>query len=245
MDERVYCSSVRGHHIYKEIWSPVLGEILTCTQEQTNVHDIYAVAVKKGTDIVGHVPRSISCLYFFSFLERGGTLECEITGRRRDLPQGGLEVPCKLKYRGSPASIKKINMLLPDAPTPGTTASETSIPAKKFKLDSDVKLDLASGVWLSLNVLNEVISLSHSDRRDLCDSDKMLNDNHINFAQNLLRMQFPLLEGLQSVLLQEPSTRKKLAMEFKFILEATTGSQYLLLTPAMEKSMCTTRFMVQ
>ena len=98
----MYCSSVRGHHIYKDIWTPVLGEILVCTQEQTNVHDVYAVAVKKDTNIVGHVPRSISYLCYL-FLERGGALECEIIGRRRysaDLPQGGLEVPCKLKFRG-------------------------------------------------------------------------------------------------------------------------------------------------
>ena len=110
---------------------------MTCTQDQTNVHDIYAVAVKKGTDIVGYVPRSISYLCYL-FLERGGRLQCEITGRRRysvDLPQGGLEVPCKIKVRGSPANIKKINMLLPDAPTPGTTASETSIPAEKSDIN--------------------------------------------------------------------------------------------------------------
>ena len=38
--------------------------------------------------------------------------------------------------------IKKINILLPDAPTPDTTASDTSMQAKKLKLDPDVKSDL-------------------------------------------------------------------------------------------------------
>ena len=37
------------------------------------------------------------------FLRRGGTISCEITGRRKyshDLPQGGLEVPCVLTFKG-------------------------------------------------------------------------------------------------------------------------------------------------
>ena len=81
------------------IWAPVTEKHLTYTQERTNVHDIYAVAVKKGADVVGHVPRSISYLWCF-FLGRGITLECEITERRFsvDLLQQGLEVLCKLIF---------------------------------------------------------------------------------------------------------------------------------------------------
>ena len=127
-----------------------------------------------------------------------------------DLPQGGLEVPCKLKFQGSPLSINKVKKLLPDAPSPDTSANDSIIPAKKMKMDTDVQLDQPTGVWLSLVVLNEVISLSHSDRRDLCNSDKMLNDNCIKFAQNILRIEFPLIEGLESVLLQESSKLKKI-----------------------------------
>ena len=32
-------SVVRGHHIYKEVWSPVVGELLPVLQESINVHD--------------------------------------------------------------------------------------------------------------------------------------------------------------------------------------------------------------
>ena len=48
---------IRGHHVYKEIWIPVEGEILSCMREVGNLHDPMAVAVKKGTDVVGHVLR--------------------------------------------------------------------------------------------------------------------------------------------------------------------------------------------
>ena len=38
-------SVVCGHHIYKEVWSPVVGELLPVLQESINVHDRRAVAV--------------------------------------------------------------------------------------------------------------------------------------------------------------------------------------------------------
>lgn len=55
-----FSSCVRGHHIYKDIWSPVLGEELECTRESDNSSDPYAVAVKKASAIVGHIPKRIS-----------------------------------------------------------------------------------------------------------------------------------------------------------------------------------------
>ena len=36
---------VREHHIYKDIWTPVIGEELTCRKEFGNIHDLHAVAV--------------------------------------------------------------------------------------------------------------------------------------------------------------------------------------------------------
>ena len=49
-------SVVRGHHIYKEGWSPVVGELLPVLQESINVHDRRAVAVFRDGKIVVHVP---------------------------------------------------------------------------------------------------------------------------------------------------------------------------------------------
>ena len=59
--ERSDCinSVVHGHHIYKDIWTSVIGEELTCRKEFGNIHDLHAVAVIRGGSVVGHVPRTI------------------------------------------------------------------------------------------------------------------------------------------------------------------------------------------
>jgi hypothetical protein len=46
-DYEVYNSCVRGHHVYKDLWTPVVGEGLICRAEFGNVHDPYAIAVQK------------------------------------------------------------------------------------------------------------------------------------------------------------------------------------------------------
>ena len=55
--EKMFCldSVVYRHHIYKTVWTPFLGEILTTIPEPENNHDRHAVCIKKGTKIVGHV----------------------------------------------------------------------------------------------------------------------------------------------------------------------------------------------
>ena len=86
---------VRGYHVYRDIWIAAVGEVLPCEREPINAVDRFAVAVKKGLDIVGHVPKKISSICAVFFLRRGGTIDCHITGCRRysaDLIQGGLEV---------------------------------------------------------------------------------------------------------------------------------------------------------
>ena len=95
MEELPRESCIHGHHIYKEIRNPCLGEVLQCERDPHNVVNQYSVAVKKGV-IVGHLPRKASRLCSL-FLQRGGTIDCIVTGARRhsaDPPQGGLEVPC-------------------------------------------------------------------------------------------------------------------------------------------------------
>ena len=109
---------IRGHHIYKEVWMPSMGEVLQCEKEEGNSHDLYAVAVKKLDSIVGHVPRIILTLCHL-FLSRGGSITCTVTGIRKysdDLPQGGLEVPCLLTFRGDEPAIEKVRNLLHDKP---------------------------------------------------------------------------------------------------------------------------------
>jgi hypothetical protein len=84
-----------------------------CTRELNNSSDRYAVAVKKGGTIVGHLPRKITRLCCL-FLRHGGTINCEVSGKRRyssDLVQGGLEVPCKLFFSGDTGLMNKLKKL--------------------------------------------------------------------------------------------------------------------------------------
>jgi len=75
-------SVVHGHHVYKDIWTPFLGEELQCCRAG-NVHDLHAVAMNKpGTGTVGHVKREIS-VPCDVFILGGGVITCVITGNRQ------------------------------------------------------------------------------------------------------------------------------------------------------------------
>ena len=75
----------------------MVGETLSAEREPDNVHDRNAVALYSDDLKVGHVPMKISSLCN-SFLTRGGSIQAVVAGSRQfaaDLPQGGLDVPCK------------------------------------------------------------------------------------------------------------------------------------------------------
>ena len=65
-------SVIRGHHIYKDIWTSFVGEELQCQREVGNIHDIYAVSVvktiRRRDTIVGHLPGQISTIIIMSFV---------------------------------------------------------------------------------------------------------------------------------------------------------------------------------
>ena len=54
-------SVIRGHHVYKEVWTLHVGEMLALQQEIGNVHDQFAVAVmmQPAATIVSHVLREL------------------------------------------------------------------------------------------------------------------------------------------------------------------------------------------
>ena len=61
----------------------------------------------------------------------GGSIECQINGNRRyshDLPQGGLEIPCVLTFRGgSILTITKVQKLIQQVPSTNTEPTCTEI----------------------------------------------------------------------------------------------------------------------
>ena len=206
-------SCVRGHHVSKHFWTPTIGETLVCKQEPENLTDPYAVAVMANSIVVGHVPRKISAACSLFLRRKESTIQCTITGKRRcsaDLPQGGLEVPCKLKFEGHPVFVAKIKKLLSVVPPPlpqPNVSSELEPPNKKRKVANNEAIDVESMnlkndsmaeplPWLSLNN----ITLTEEDR-EIIVSGEELNDKHINFAQAILKQQFKGIAGLQSTLL--------------------------------------------
>ena len=156
-----------------------------------NSKEPFAVAVVKSQVAVGHIPRKISSICSM-FLRHGGTICCRVTGSRRysqDLPQGGLEIPCMLTFRGEAKDIEKIRKLVryalslrPEA------ATEDEPPNKKIKFDTQ--------------------DGSVCETEGILSGDK-LSDLHINFAQKLLKQQFPWVNGLQCTLLQSKNNPDK------------------------------------
>ena len=160
MDTHAVDSYVRGFHVYSDRWTPALGEIPVCEIEDGNASNSYTVAIKKGSEIIGHVPRKISAACHV-FLEFDGSLSCIITEAHcrysSDLPQGGLEIPCKLVFESTMSSnlVPKVQRLVSTCPPIelklARKAPKQSIkeavpgisPDKKMQVDDDV-IDLDS-----------------------------------------------------------------------------------------------------
>ena len=110
--EHVYVmnSCIRGYHVYKDDWIPVIGEELECARELDNRRDRYAVKAMKDGTTVGHLPAKIS-IPSSLFLRSGGRITCTVTGRRKysnDLEQGGLEIPCRVTFSGQRNNIRRL-----------------------------------------------------------------------------------------------------------------------------------------
>ena len=97
-------SCVHGFHVYQDVWLPVMGETLLCHRETDNLEDRHAVAYYKSEEVVGHILRS-------AFLRRGGVIRGTVTGSRQyssDLEQGGMEIPCKMIFKGPLTELLKV-----------------------------------------------------------------------------------------------------------------------------------------
>ena len=64
---------LRGFNVYKEVWTPIVGEVLKCCHERKNPFDRYAIAAMKRLPgrladcTIGHLPREIPRIIpFFS-----------------------------------------------------------------------------------------------------------------------------------------------------------------------------------
>ena len=80
-------------------WTPAIGDEFQAEIEELNVHDRYAVVVKVNDNIVGHVPREFSKI-FYHFIRNSGNVTGEVCGSRKrsTVHMKGLEVPCIYKF---------------------------------------------------------------------------------------------------------------------------------------------------
>ena len=107
-----------------------------------------------------------------------------------DLPQGGLEIPCLLKFEGDVKYVAKAEKLIKYALSTSTTRNENEPTKKKKKLEN-------------------ATDVNSSPETESIVCGRNLSDLHINFAQQVLKKQFPKLGGLQSILLQSKEQVKE------------------------------------
>ena len=116
--EELSCNCcIRGYHVYMEVWEATIGEVLHCEPQANNTKDQYAVAVCRLTDklIVGHIPKIMSRICWLFLKKPNCTISCCVTGGHQyshDLSQGGLQIPCSLKFLGPLHEINKVYVLL-------------------------------------------------------------------------------------------------------------------------------------
>ena len=101
---------IRGHHVYKEIWTPQKGDTLYCRKDnrpEALEFDKHAVGVFEEDILVGHVPVEVPRIISY-FLQANGTNEVkvEVTGKRKR--EIGLIVPGKYYARTETKRIAKI-----------------------------------------------------------------------------------------------------------------------------------------
>ena len=104
---------LRGFHVYKEIWKPKVGDVLSCIHERNNQHDRYAIAPTKLLPRrLGHLPHEIS--HFTRFLiSRGADVFVTVNDahfQRLPLIQGGLQIPVEATVRME-ASTKNVEAI--------------------------------------------------------------------------------------------------------------------------------------
>ena len=218
-------SVIRGYHECRMIRNnPIAGEELPCYRELGNSHDPYAVAVKKfiagEQKVVGHIPRRISAICSL-FIRTGGDIHCQVSGDRRyssDLLQGGLEIPAVLFFTAAKRDEgQKTKKLIEDTLDVKVTVSEARSKVHTPSSLSPTTKELAIKTETERDIIEEedVINLTEPDaelpvakKAKVFDGERIimgqqLSDVEINFAQQLLKEQFPKVNGLTNTLYQE------------------------------------------
>lgn len=109
---------IKGHHVYKDIWTPEIGESLDVQLEPNNPVDKYAVCIRKSGNVVGHLKKGVTgrfakTIFYFLKSDPYSKARTITLGPRCNLGDGeGLQVPCKLKLVGQKKYIEVLRQEL-------------------------------------------------------------------------------------------------------------------------------------
>ena len=105
---------IRGHHVYKSVWSPVIDQVLECKRDMrakaqdhySNAIGVYLISNQKET-LAGHIPIELSRL-LKNFIEENAEnkLCARVIGKRKR--EVGLVVPAKFSALTAELRIAKI-----------------------------------------------------------------------------------------------------------------------------------------
>ena len=97
---------IKGHHVYKDIWTPKQCEQLDVLMEPDNRMDKFAVCVKINEKIVRHLKkgtsgRFVKTIFYFLRSDTYSSALAKVTGKSCNLGDGeGMQVPSKLSLSG-------------------------------------------------------------------------------------------------------------------------------------------------
>ena len=73
-----FISLVRGHHVYCDVWTPVVNEVLNLRREPGNLFSMFAIAVTKDGEALGHVPKAIERVFSLLLAREGNGGSCPV-----------------------------------------------------------------------------------------------------------------------------------------------------------------------
>ena len=106
-------SYITGHYVYKDIWKPNIGDLLSSWREKDNPHDEYVVCIMKESLIVGHVPRDLSKSVSYLLL-CGTKIVITVAGKYESKRNNSLEVPAKYEVRGPKYHVERAKIFIYD-----------------------------------------------------------------------------------------------------------------------------------
>ena len=105
---------IKGHHVYKDIWTPKQGKQLDALMGPDNRMYKFAVCVKINQKIVGYLKKGASgrfakAIVYLLRSDAYSSAWAKVIGKRCNLGNGeGMQVPCKLSLSGQPKFVSSL-----------------------------------------------------------------------------------------------------------------------------------------